>query len=85
MTFLYATGCEHSVTFMYCQCEPLVATMVRARLWPATPQCPHLVFSFELLDWAEVLLLECQVALNRGVGRPKLLGGLLSNLCETAY
>ena len=49
---------------MYCQCEPLVATMVRARLWPATAQRPHLAFTFELLDWAEALVLECQVALK---------------------
>ena len=38
--------------------------MVRARLWPATPQYPRLAFCFELLDWAEALLLECQVALK---------------------
>jgi len=38
--------------------------MVRARLWPATPQFPRLAFTFELLDWAEALLLECQVALQ---------------------
>ena len=38
--------------------------MVRARLWPASAQRPHLAFTFELLDWAEVLLLECQVALK---------------------
>ena len=49
---------------MYCQCKPLVATMVRARLWPATAQRLHLAFTFELLDWAEALVLECQVALK---------------------
>ena len=38
--------------------------MVRARLWPATPQHPRLAFCFEVLDWAEALLLECQVALK---------------------
>ena len=58
------TGGEHNITFMYCQCEPLVTTMVRARLWPATAQRPHLAFTFELLDWAEALVLECQVALK---------------------
>ena len=57
-------GSEHHVTFKYCQCEPLVVTMVRARLWPSTAQHPHLAFTFELLDWAEALLLECQVALK---------------------
>ena len=46
-------GCEH-------KCEPIVVTMVRARLWPATP---NLAFTFELLNWTEAMLLECQVSL----------------------
>ena len=58
------TGAEHHIKFMHCQCEPLVVTMVRAQLWPSTTHHPHLAFTFELLDWAEVLLLECQVALK---------------------
>ena len=54
-------GNEH-ISFVYCGCEPLVAAVVHARLWPATPQYARLVFCFELLDRAEALLLECQVA-----------------------
>ena len=38
--------------------------MVRAQLWPAAPQRPHLAFTFALLDWAEALLIECQVSLK---------------------
>ena len=57
-------GNEHNMKFMYCQCKPLVVTMVRAWLWLATAQHPHLAFVFELLGWAETLLLECQVALK---------------------
>ena len=57
-------GDEHTVLFGHCSCEPLVVTMIRARIWPSTPQRPHLAFTFELLDWAESLLLECQVSLN---------------------
>ncbi len=57
-------GEEHNISFVSCSCEPLVVTMARARLWPSTPQRPHLAFTFELLDWAEALLLECQVALK---------------------
>ena len=40
-------------------------TLVRARLWPASPQRPHIAFTFDLLDWAEALLLECQIASER--------------------
>ena len=41
-----------------------MVTLVKARLWPATPCNPHLVFTFDLLDWAEALLLESQTALK---------------------
>jgi hypothetical protein len=39
-------------------------TLARAHLWPASPSYPQYAFSFSLLDWAESLLLECQVALK---------------------
>ncbi len=45
-------------------CEPLVFTLIRARLWPSSPQRPHFAFAFELLDWTEALLLEAKVSLN---------------------
>ena len=38
--------------------------MIRTRSWPSAPKHPHLAFTFELLDWAEALLLECRVALK---------------------
>ena len=57
-------GKEHNVSFAFCQCEPLTVTMVRARLWPSSPQRPNVAFTFDFLDWAEALLLECQVALK---------------------
>ena len=60
----HTLGVEHRLRFTCCDCEPLAVTMVRARLWPASPRFPQLAFTFELLDWAEVLLLECQVALS---------------------
>lgn len=49
---------------MTCGCEPLPVTLTRAQLWPATPHNPHFAFTFSLLDWAEALMLECQVALK---------------------
>ena len=35
---------------------------MRARLFATTPKQPQLAFTFELLDWFEALMLECQVA-----------------------
>lgn len=61
---LNSIGEEHKVSFACCGCEPTVITLARARLWPSSPQRPQIVFTFELLDWAEALLLECQVALK---------------------
>ena len=57
-------GMEHNIQFMHCDCEPLPLTMVRANLWPGTPQHPRYAFTFNLLDWAEALLLESHVALK---------------------
>ena len=57
-------GTEHKLQFTYCSCEPLPITMARANLWPASPSNPSYAFSFALLDWAEALLLECQVSLQ---------------------
>ena len=56
-------GFEHMVLFKTCGCEDLVVMLVKAKLWPATPCNPHLVFTFDLLDLA-ALLLESQTALK---------------------
>lgn len=57
-------GVEHSMRIVCCDCEPLSLTLVRAQLWPESPSYPRYAFSFKLLDWAEALLLECQVSLK---------------------
>ena len=54
-------GGVHTERFATCTCEPLVATMVRAHIWPSSPQDVH---NFDLLDWAEALLSECQVSVE---------------------
>ena len=61
---IHDTGAEHQVKFVTCSCEPLAITMVRAHLWPATPQNARIAFSFRFLDLTEAMLLECQVALK---------------------
>lgn len=57
-------GIEHKLHFTRCKCEPLAVTITRAQLWPATPTNPSYAFTFSLLDWAEALMLESQVALK---------------------
>ena len=61
-------GLEHQVLLHCCDCEPVTVTIVRARMWPASPQYPRLAFSFEMMDWVEALLLECQVAVKEFCG-----------------
>ena len=39
-------------------------TLVHLHYWPATPTRPSTAFSFQLLDWIEAVLLECQVSLS---------------------
>ncbi len=57
-------GVNHTFQFYHCNCEPITITLARAKLWPATPHNPRYAFSFNLLDLAESLMLECQVALK---------------------
>ncbi len=64
MYYVYTIGIEQVLKLRCCKCEPVVFTMARGRIWPATPSNPHVAFTFELLDWAEALLLECQVAVK---------------------
>ena len=60
------SGIERMVTIVSCDCEPFPVSLVRARLWPASPSFPKYAFSctFRLLDWAEPLLLKCHVSLK---------------------
>ena len=55
-TIIINQGGEHTVRFATCACA---VTKVRAHIWPSSPQ--HPAFSFDIFDWAESLLLECQV------------------------
>lgn len=57
-------GMEHIIQFVYCSCEALAITLARAELWPATPVNPRYAFAFDLLNWAEALLLEAHVSLK---------------------
>ena len=58
------SGIERMVTIVSCDGEPFPVSLVRARLWPASPSFPKYAFTFRLLDWAEALLLECHVSLK---------------------
>ena len=58
----------HSLSVMFCSCETEVETLLRARLFPATPKLPQLVFTFEFMDWLEALMLECHVSTYDFVG-----------------
>ena len=57
-------GSYLSAIVTFCSCETEVETLIRNHLFPATPKQPQLVFTFKLLDWLEVLLLECHVAVQ---------------------
>lgn len=55
---------RYSMRFSFCPCENDAIKMIRLRYWPATTSRPTIAFSFQLLDWLEALLLECQVAVQ---------------------
>ena len=64
MAFIHSLlGVQHHVNVTFCHCEEEATTLIRYRLWPASPTRPVMAFAFDLLDRCESLLLECQVAL----------------------
>ena len=64
----------------YFSCEPLVVTMIRAQLWPSAPKRPHQAFTFELLDWAEALLVHLIYAWSIYFDVPSHLDNKNSNI-----
>lgn len=58
----FIVGVYHTISVVFCSCETEVETLLHARLFPATPKFPQLAFTFELLDFMEALLWECQVS-----------------------
>ena len=62
--FNFLKGNQHNLSVVFCHCEPEAVTLIRYNLWPATPSSPIQAFHFDLLDWLEALLLECQVAVK---------------------
>ena len=63
LVFFHA-GIPHQVGILSCKCEPFSVTLSRLRLWPTSSKQPSYALAFDLLDWMEAMLLECQVSLN---------------------
>ncbi|CAI8020679.1 hypothetical protein GBAR_LOCUS12350 [Geodia barretti] len=64
VTLFHIEGMPQTVSVTFCECEPDALTLMRLRYWPGTPKRPAVAFSFALMDWLELLLLECQVAVK---------------------
>ncbi|CAB3988685.1 Hypothetical predicted protein [Paramuricea clavata] len=64
ITVICDDGRRHKLAVMSCPCEAVSVSLARLRLWPATSKNPTFAFTFDLLDWMEALLLECQVSVN---------------------
>ena len=60
--FLIDAGYFHLQNVTFFACESEAETLLQASLFPATPKHPQLAFTFDLLDWLEALMLECQVS-----------------------
>ena len=57
-------GLRHQLEVISCSCEAFPVSLARLRLWPTSSKHPKFALSFELLDWMEALLLECQVSVS---------------------
>ena len=56
-------GQKH-VKVKFCSCFEELDTLIRLKLFPATPKKPSLVFTFKLFDWLEAVILECHIAVG---------------------
>ncbi|KAK6321231.1 hypothetical protein J4Q44_G00082070 [Coregonus suidteri] len=52
-------GRAHDVWLQFCSCELEPVTLIRYRLWPATPHLPQTAISVDLLHQIAALQLEC--------------------------
>jgi len=62
LTVVNVKGRQHQVAVCFCNCELEPYTLVRHKLWPASPKHPAVAFQFELLDLQHALFLEVQVS-----------------------
>ena len=62
--FYLIIGIRHQLGIATCKCEPFAVSLARLRMWPTSSKQPTYALSFDLLDWMETMLLECQVSLN---------------------
>ena len=62
-SFLFP-GNQHLKQVAVCNCESHAVTLVRANIWPGSPDKPTIGFHFKLMDLAETLFLHNQVPLK---------------------
>ena len=59
---MYITGRPHRCNVWFCESEKEPVSLIRHRLWPASPVKPKVAFTFDLLDWLEALQLESHLS-----------------------
>lgn len=57
-------GYHSGIGISFCGCKTKIERLVELRLWPATPQSPHVAFTMDLLDIVHATMLECQASLH---------------------
>lgn len=62
VTAIDGAGRQHSIVISCCKCEPEACTLVRFRLWPASPKSPNMAFNFGLMELQRMLFVEAQVS-----------------------
>ncbi|KAJ8308655.1 hypothetical protein KUTeg_013529 [Tegillarca granosa] len=55
-------GVQHKCTITLCKCEEPAVTLMRYRLWPATPQKPRIAFDLRFMEILSALQLECHMS-----------------------
>lgn len=61
---LICTGRQHSIPVLFCNCQSDVVTLLKLRLWAASPKRPTVAFHLDLMEWMRIMFLETQTSLR---------------------
>ena len=64
LTVVDIKGRQHDVLITFCHCEAEPVTLVRFKLWPASPKSPRVAFQMTLMDLQRMLFLEGHLSIQ---------------------
>jgi len=57
-------GRQHEADVYFCSCEGKSVTLIRHRLWPASPCFPKIAFHFDFMEFIRSVRIECHASVH---------------------